>query len=103
MAEKSSQTLANHTRLDPPFHFVAVPIALLNVFWSAYQLFQNPGIAGLWGLILAIGMLVAVFLIRIYALKVQDRVIRLEERLRMQSLLPPALMSRTSELSPKQF
>lgn len=102
MAEKRPQTLENHAKFDPPFHLFAVPVAALNVMCSVYRLIRDPNLDTGWGALMALGLVVAVFLIRIYPLKVQDRVIRLEEQMRMQILLPAALRARAFELSEKQ-
>jgi hypothetical protein len=101
--EKKPQNLQNHTKLDPAFHFFLAPVSLFLVIASVYNLVKNPGTAPAVYAVAAIWAMIAVFKIRIYALKVQDRVIRLEERLRFQELLPPALDARVYELTEQQI
>src|SRR5438034_1031256 len=98
MAEKVPQTFANHTRLDPPFHFFIVPVAAINVVVVTWNLIQNFSYGQAWLLVLSIAGVVAVLKFRLYALKVQDRVIRLEERLRLGQLLPDKMRARIPEL-----
>ena len=110
MADQTPQSFANHTKLDPAFHFVLAPIFganFLNSIWEVVRFFMN-GEAGSWvtpvrAMIIAFGLLLLVFKARIYSLKVQDRVIRLEERLRLASLLPEPLKARVPELSVQQL
>ena len=103
MAEKVPQTFANHTRLDPPFHFFIVPVAAINVVVVTWNLIQNFSYGQAWLLVLSIAGVVAVLKFRLYALKVQDRVIRLEERLRLGQLLPDKLRGRIPELDGAQL
>lgn len=103
MAEKKPQNLQNHTKLDPPFHFFLVPVGLFMLIGAIYQLVKDPGWMTGIHVVVVIWAIVAVFKIRIYALKVQDRVIRVEERLRMEKLLPEPLKSRIYELTEQQF
>ena len=103
MAEKVPQTLSNHTRLDPLFHLFLVPVALINVLVAIWNVIRNPGAGPAWFVVLAIAGGVAIFKIRLYALKVQDRVIRLEERLRFSQLLPEALRPRIGDLTEPQL
>jgi hypothetical protein len=103
MAEKIPQTLENHAKLDPKFHFVLVPFALANIIHTTYRCIKNPSFDSAWAAAFALFFGFAVFLIRIYSLKVQDRLIRLEERLRMQSVLPAHLQSRIGELKESQI
>jgi hypothetical protein len=100
------QNFQNHARWDPPFHFVLAPILLINFGLSIYYtIHQWPehSRSHLWWIVMS----VAVFLIagkaRSYALQTQDRVIRLEERLRFAALLSPAELAATSKLTLKQY
>jgi hypothetical protein len=101
MAE-NAQSFKNHTKFDPPFHFFLVPVALVFLIKSIVDMVQNPGWPAGWHILFMIWAIVAMFKIRIYALKVQDRVIRLEERLRMQRVLPETLKGRITELTEGQ-
>jgi hypothetical protein len=103
MADAKSQSFANHTRLDPPFHFFLLPLGLVAIIVSVTLLIRRPGIGSLLGVILAIGFVMIAAKARSYALKVQDRVIRLEERLRLSLLLPETLRPRIGELTESQL
>jgi hypothetical protein len=103
MAEKKPQTLANHNRFDPLFHFVMGPIFILTVLGGLIHLIRRPSFHSAWFFVIAVGALIAVFKIRLYALKVQDRVIRLEERLRLSTLCSEAFRPRILELTEDQL
>ena|SRR5215831_10829942 len=110
MAEKAPQTFANHTRFDPLFHFFLVPIFGIGVIMSLihflYHLRESDlrdNIHSFLLVLLAVALLVWVFKTRLYALKVQDRVIRVEERLRLMHLLQEPLRSRIPELTENQL
>jgi hypothetical protein len=81
------QTFANHTRWQPPFHFFIVPVMLINVIWSVVQFVRAPGLNSGWWIVVSLALLVLAFLVRLNSLKVQDRLIRLEEKLRYQQIL----------------
>ena len=83
MAENSSQNLANHARFDPAFHFFLIPVFVITWFICLGFLVHHPGFQSAWHLVLATALLGLCLKARLYALKVQDRVIRLEERLRL--------------------
>jgi hypothetical protein len=110
MAETQPQSFANHTRFDPLFHFFLAPVFILGVILALIHFFAHLGEgsfrddfhAGLI-ILLAVALLVLVTKTRLYALKVQDRVIRLEERLRLTQLLPEPLRSRIPELTEDQL
>lgn len=97
------QTFKNHARFDPAFHFFLAPLTLFLVIEEIVRLVKNPDWISIVRVLAALGAFVAVFKIRLYALKVQDRVIRLEERLRLKELLPPALQGRIGELTEDQL
>ena len=103
MAEKSPQTFENHARLVPAYHFVAFPLFAINFFYALYEVVT----AFSWGRLVAFGAAVALillfFIARVMALTVQDRVIRLEETLRMRALMPADLQARIGELTVKQM
>src|ERR1700679_208240 len=100
------QNLKNHSRFHPPFHFFLLPALLLNFIFMIYITVHHwPRYAHthLWWIVMAIVFFVMPVLARGYALKVQDRVIRLEERLRLTALLPPADRVHIDELSIQQL
>lgn len=103
MADGSSQNFSNHTRYDPLFHFFVLPVFAITLIISIVHLVRRPGLHSVWMVVLMIAALTAIFKIRLYALKVQDRVIRLEERLRLASLLDPALRPRIGEFTESQL
>ena len=103
MASTTPQTYANHARFDPPFHFFLLPLGLAAIILSVIRIVTHPGIASTLGVILAIGFVMIAAKARSYALKVQDRVIRLEERLRLATLLPEAAKPRIAELTESQL
>jgi uncharacterized membrane protein YdbT with pleckstrin-like domain len=96
------QNFANHGRLDPPFHFFMVPVALITTIAIIVRAVRAPSLWSIWMVLVAFAGVVAIFKIRLYALRVQDRVIRLEERLRMMTVLPEALRPRIAELTGDQ-
>ena len=104
MAEKVPQTYANHARWDPPFHFFAVPASAVNLILVIWNLVLHYDTLAAWILLLLIltGIVVA-FKARLYPLKAQDRVIRLEQRLRLSALLSEPLRSRAGELTEAQL
>ena len=103
MAEKRPQNLANHTRFDPPFHFFVLPVFAITWIISVVVLVQHPRFYTAWGVVLATAAMVAVLKIRINALRVQDRVIRLEERLRLAGLLPESQRPQITKLTEGQL
>jgi hypothetical protein len=103
MAEPKVQNFKNHAKLDPLFHFLILPVALITVLISAYQITQRQTLADAWFFVMSVATLLAFLKIRTYSLKVQDRVIRLEETLRMQRVLPAELQARIGKLTEGQF
>jgi len=93
------QTYATHTRFHPLFHFFAIPIFGINVFVTLYFLIRYPSVLYAWIFILSIALLSSCFLARYYGLRNQDRIIRLEERVRLSACLPDDLRARIGELS----
>jgi hypothetical protein len=96
----TEQSFANHTKFVPAYHFFAVPVFVANFVWSLFGL-RTLGFsfAGVFGVLVAAALVVLVFVARLFALAVQDRVVRLEEQLRYARLLPADLLARTAELT----
>ena len=94
------QTFANHTRWQPPIHYFVLPVMLINVFWAVIVFVKDPNWNSGWWIIVSLALLVLVFFVRLNPLKAQDRIIRLEERLRYQQVLSPSLLQQTSALKP---
>lgn len=103
MAKQTVQNYANHIRLDPLFHMFLLPVAALNILAAIWNLVRNPGLGSAWFVILAFAAAVAVVKIRMYPLRVQDRIIRLEERLRLSQLLAEPLHGRIGDLTEAQL
>jgi len=82
------QRAKSHTKWDPWFHFLLVPILLANFVIAAKHMWAYPAYTTVVAVVLAAALVAMLFRIRIYSLKVQDRLIRLEERLRLQGQLP---------------
>jgi hypothetical protein len=99
----SVQTYKNHGRLLPAFHLFVIPVLLVNVINAIRHLWLMTTWTTAWGVVFAMGLLMLGFLSRVQAISVQDRVIRLEMRLRLQQLLPPDLQARIHELTPRQL
>jgi hypothetical protein len=103
MAEKMPQTFANHAKLDPLFHFVVLPVFALAAIGGTIHFLWRPSFHTGAFFVISVAAVIAVLKIRLYALKVQDRVIRQEERLRLSMLCSEPLRSRIPELSEGQL
>jgi len=83
-----TQSLKNHARLDPAYHVLLLVIYVLNLVYAGFHVYRQPSLSSGWYVVLSLVAIVPLLKIRSYSLKVQDRVIRLEERLRLQALAP---------------
>ena len=100
------QSFKNHARLDPMFHFFILPMLLLNLGFAIRTTIHDwPARQNLnvWWIIMSIVLFMIAGKSRTYALKAQDRVIRLEERLRLATLLPPSEHGKIANLSARQL
>lgn len=104
MAEQPEQNFKNHAKVIPAFVFFVVPVLAMNFVWSIFR-WKAAGfnVDGFIGILTAAALIVLAFLARTFALKVQDRVIRLEERIRFSRLLPADLQHRIPEFTPSQL
>jgi hypothetical protein len=97
------QNYANHRKYVPAFHFVAVPILVANFLYASYHLNQGPDLAHVLNALTALALVIIAFTGRIFALRVQDRVIRLEMRQRLREVLPSTQHDHIVSLTPRQF
>ena len=83
------QSYANHQKFVPGFHYVALPILMINLIYSGYVAATSFSVDSVISLLVALALVMIGFFARLFALGAQDRVIRLEERMRLHELLPP--------------
>lgn len=97
------QNYKNHAKFVPVYHFVAFPLIVVNLGWAVYRLVQLRTADSLINAFTAIALVIVFFMARVFALRVQDRVIRLEMRLRLREVLPPGLLPRIVDFTPDQL
>jgi hypothetical protein len=97
------QDFKNHARFDPVFHFFLSPIFIANLIIAIVNVVRHRDLGSVWILVLSIAAFVLLFRLRQYPLKVQDRVIRLEERLRLQALAPQEWHAQIYRLNESQL
>lgn len=103
MAEKT-QNLQNHVRIVPPYHMFVFPVLFVNIGWAIYAVVKFPiSFATVFGVFLSVALLLLALYARLFALTVQDRVIRLEMRMRLAEILPPDLRLRIPEFTVAQL
>jgi hypothetical protein len=99
----AEQTYANHRRFFPMYHFFALPVLLINVIVAAVQFARAPSLMTGWIVVVALALALGIFSARYFPLRAQDRIIRLEERTRLERLLPADLRGRAGELRHSQL
>jgi hypothetical protein len=97
------QTYASHRRYIPEFHFFALPILLINAVMMLWEFARHPAFVSAWTALVALALVVGIWTARAMALRAQDRIIRLEERMRLERLLPPSMRERAAGLSTSQL
>jgi hypothetical protein len=103
MAESPTQNFKNHAKTVPGYHLVAGPILLLNFIWTLWVAIRVHSFGSIVSFLVAVALILMLFYLRVFALKVQDRVIRLEMQLRLQRLLPADLQSNIPALTVDQL
>ncbi len=98
-----TQSLKNHARFDPFYHLFITVLYLINLVYAGFHLYRQPSLSSWWYLVLSLAVIVPIFKLRLYPLKVQDRVIRLEERLRLQALAPQQWHAQIYRLTESQL
>jgi len=103
MATESGQNLSNHAQFTPMYHYFTTPLSLIYLVWAVRRVFGTPNADTAFALVGALAIFGLVAVARLSPLRVQDRVIRLEERLRLARVLPADLQPRIEELRPRQL
>ena len=102
----SAQSYKNHMRWDPPFHFFALLILLLNPFVLLWWHLHHRDVMThlmMWAILVSVALFIGVLKARVYALKAQDRAIRAEEKLRLQQLCAPGELAELDSLTMRQY
>jgi hypothetical protein len=103
MSEPAPQSLQKHARFDPVYHIFLSLVGFTSIIIAIVYAVHHPCFYSIWMVIVAVAAYLALFKLRLYPLKVQDRVIRLEERLRLQALAPSEWHSQIYRLSEDQL
>jgi hypothetical protein len=106
MSKASQQNLKNHGKIDPQFHYVLFFILIANLVFAVFHMihhWDDSFLGSKWYLLLSLVVFIPFFKLRMYPLRVQDRVIRLEERLRLQALAPAQWHSQIYRLTEDQL
>lgn len=103
MAQSSQQSYANHRRFLPGFHFFASPVLIANVIVWLVLAMRAPSLMAFWYVVVSLALVATMFSARIMALTVQNRVIRLEQQLRMMRVLPPDMQADIGALALRQM
>src|SRR5262245_42672240 len=98
-----AQNYSNHRKFVPPFHFFVLPVLLVNVGYQITQSIRFPSAGSIIGAFAAVAILLAALFGRLFALKVQDRVIRLEMRLRISQVLQGSMRDAAAQLTTDQL
>jgi Family of unknown function (DUF6526) len=103
VAQQKKQSFENHVRVVPAYHMYVFGIFAINFVWRLVQLKNGITFGSIMNVLMGAAFILVFFYARIFALTVQDRVIRLEMRMRMERLLPPELRSRIPEFTVAQL
>jgi hypothetical protein len=103
MAQEKVQSFENHVRFVPLFHGFVFPVLAINLIWSVVQLRHGIGVSSVLAVVVAAALAALALSARLFALTVQDRVIRLEMRMRLAHLLPADLQPRIEEFTVAQL
>jgi Family of unknown function (DUF6526) len=103
MAASHPQSRENHRRVVPGWHFVIGTLLVANLIWCVLRLLRDPEAEQIDFTGVAVILVLFFGYVRRFPLVVQDRVIRLEERLRLARLLPADLQSQIDAFTVDQL
>ena len=96
-----AQSLKNHARYVPLYHFVLSLMILVYLGHAIWSLVKGTG--GAMNVLLGVILVLLFYYTRGFPLAVQDRLIRLEMRLRLREVLPETLHGRILDITPDQL
>lgn len=99
----AAQSYANHTRWSPVYHFFVSPVVGLYVLAMLWAAVRTPSLSTAADAVVALAIYAGLVMARVFALTVQNRLIRLEERLRLQRLLPGDQLEASARLTTRQL
>jgi uncharacterized membrane protein YciS (DUF1049 family) len=97
------QSFENHAKIVPGYHYTATALLVLPTLYFLFLAVRDFSVERLAFFLFAVGVIVAALYARLFPLGVQDRVIRLEERMRMERILPADLKTRIGEFTTGQL
>lgn len=103
MSDSADQNFSNHTKLVPLYHFIGAPVVIALFIWNVRHVIKAPTVESGLSMLSAVAVLILFALVRQFPLKAQDRLIRLEEQLRLMRVLPADLQARINEFTVPQL
>ena len=103
MSSNPTQTFENHARWHPVFHFFIAPVMTIHVIVMIVVAVRWFSWLAVWNVVVALALLALALIVRFYATKNQDRIIRVEETVRLWRILPPEIRPRIAELTTGQL
>ena len=97
------QSFESHAKMVPAYHYFLFALLLIILGATVWGMVQEPGWGSAVGIVWAVALVMTALYARVFALGAQDRVIRLEERLRMAEVLPVDLQSRIGDITTEQI
>jgi len=94
-----TQSAASHAKMVPMYHYVGFLLLLIPTVYFAVMMVREPSLGAMMPVLFGVGVIISTFFARLFPLGVQDRVIRLEERLRLERVLPEEMHGRIAEIS----
>ena len=103
MSSDPIQTYQTHTRWHPVFHFFIAPVMAIHVIVMIVVAVRWFSWLAVWNVVVALALLALALIVRFYATKNQDRIIRVEETVRLWRILPPEMRPRIADLTTSQL
>jgi hypothetical protein len=103
MSNGADQSYATHRRWVPMYHFVAAALLFASLVYAVWNTISSLSLQSVMYLVLVLAVIIVYFFSRVFPLAVQDRLIRLEERMRLERILPDTLRPRIHDFTTGQL